>query len=256
MGRELSNEERGQSIIGGKEVYLLWLCDYDPFENSKSVSGGKPIYSFNMRSIELKGYERFNQEGEILDNTPYLTIINTSYPWYKIKELTEKERRLKEFALDMNQTEPNNMNSDVIREILSYYKGGGEMYYDKAQEWFDDEADKYFAKHKDALEIILRERIRAEGLEKGLEEGLEEGRKKGLEEGKKKGLEEGKKKGLEEGKKKGLEEGKKKGLEEGVEKGKLESLIDLVKKKYLSIDIAIKESGLSEEEFKKRLKES
>ncbi len=103
------------------------------------------------------------------------------------------------------------------------------MYYDKAQEWFDDEADKYFAKHKDELEIILRERIRAEGLE----EGLEEGKKKGLEEG--------------------LEEGKKKGLEEGVEKGKLESLISLVKDGDLPLDKAIKRSGLSEEEFKKRL---
>ena len=103
MGRELSNEERGQSIIGGKEVYLLWLCDYDPFERSKSVSGGKPIYSFNRRSIEVKGYERFNSEGEILDKRPYLTIINTSYPWRKEEVLTEKERRLKEFALDMNQ---------------------------------------------------------------------------------------------------------------------------------------------------------
>ena len=103
MGRELSNDERGEGSIIGKEVYLLWLCDYDPFERSKSVNGGKPIYSFNMRSIEVKGYERFNSEGEILDNSPYLTIINTSYPWYKKKELTEKERRLKEFALDMNQ---------------------------------------------------------------------------------------------------------------------------------------------------------
>ena len=91
------------------------------------------------------------------------------------------------------------------------------MYYDKAQEWFDDEADKYFAKHKDELEIILRERIRAEGLEEGLEEG------------------------------------KKKGLEEGVEKGKLESLISLVKDGDLPLDKAIKRSGLSEEEFKKRL---
>ena len=88
------------------------------------------------------------------------------------------------------------------------------MYYDKAQEWFDDEADKYFAKHKDELEIILRERIRAEGLEKGLEEG------------------------------------KKKGKEDG----KLESLIDLVRKNYLPIDVAIKESGLSEEKFKEKLK--
>ena len=51
----------------------------------------------------------------------------------------------------------------------------------------------------------------------------------------------------------GLEEGKKKGLEEGVEKGKLESLISLVKDGDLPLDKAIKRSGLSEEEFKKRL---
>ena len=87
------------------------------------------------------------------------------------------------------------------------------MYYDKAQEWFDDEADKYFAKHKDELEIILRERIRAEDLEKGLEEGKKE----------------------------------------GIEEGKLESLISLVKDGDLPLDKTIKKSGLSEEEFKKRL---
>ena len=90
------------------------------------------------------------------------------------------------------------------------------MYYDKAQEWFDDETDKYFGKHKDELEIILRERIRAEGLEKGLEEGKKE----------------------------------------GIEEGKLESLISLVKDGDLPLDKVIKKSGLSEEEIKKRLKES
>ena len=213
MGRELSNEERGDVSIGVKEVYLLWLCDYDPFENSKSVKGGRPIYSFNMRSMNVKGYERFNSEGEILDNSPYLTIINTSYPWHTIEELTEKERRLKEFALDMNQTQPNNVSSKIIREILSYYKGSGEMYYDKAQEWFDDEADKYFAKHEGALERILMERLEAKSLEKGLIEGKKE----------------------------------------GLEEGRLESLISLVKDGDLPLDKAIKKSGLSEEEFKKRL---
>ena len=129
----------------------------------------------------------------------------------------EREEAKRVCAWHESESEPKNVNSEIIREILSYYREEEkECITIKHKNGFDDEADKYFAKHKGALEIILRERIRAEGLEKGLEEGKKE----------------------------------------GIEEGKLESLISLVKDGDLPLDKVIKKSGLSEEEIKKRLKES
>ncbi len=51
LGRELSNDEIGVERIAKKDVYFLFICDYDPFKNSKIVSNGKPIYTFNMKTL-------------------------------------------------------------------------------------------------------------------------------------------------------------------------------------------------------------
>ena len=51
MGRELSNDEIGVERIAKKDVYFLFICDYDPFKNSKIVSNGKPIYTFSMKTL-------------------------------------------------------------------------------------------------------------------------------------------------------------------------------------------------------------
>ena len=63
---------------------------------------------------------------------------------------------------------------------------------------------------------------------------------------------------IENQKREGIDEGKaigeKSGLEKGIALGEIKSLIKLVKKGYLPRDKAIEESGLTEEEFKKRLK--
>ncbi len=74
---------------------------------------------------------------------------------------------------------------------------------------------------------------------------MENQRREGLEEGE----EEGFKRGIERGEKSGLE----KGLELGEKNGELKTLISLCKKGFLSLDKAIEESGLTEEEFKEKL---
>ena len=49
------------------------------------------------------------------------------------------------------------------------------------------------------------------------------------------------------------EEGRQLALEEGREKGRKELLLDLVRKGHLSLSVAAKELGVSEEEFKRLL---
>lgn len=199
LGRELSNEEIGVERIAKKDVYFLFICDYDPFKNSKIVSNGKPIYTFSMKTLALKVFERFKGENQEMDNSPYMTFINTAFPWFTIDSLTEEEKSMMKFSLDMKESYPNNIYSNVIRELLSHYKEGGTM-YDKAAMWFEEEANRYYESHPEELKKVANQKQ--------------------------------------------------------YEEGKIDSLISLVKDGDLDLERAIEKSGLSEEEFKKRLKES
>ncbi len=199
LGRELSNEEIGVERIAKKDVYFLFICDYDPFKNSKIVSNGKPIYTFSMKTLALKVFERFKGENQEMDNSPYMTFINTAFPWFTIDSLTEEEKSMMKFSLDMKESYPNNIYSNVIRELLSHYKEGGTM-YDKAAMWFEEEANRYYESHPEELKKVANQKQ--------------------------------------------------------YEEGKIDSLISLVKDGDLNLERAIEKSGLSEEEFKKRLKES
>ena len=199
LGRELSNDEIGVERIAKKDVYFLFICDYDPFKNSKIVSNGKPIYTFSMKTLALKVFERFKGENQEMDNSPYMTFINTAFPWFTIDSLTEEEKSMMKFSLDMKESYPNNIYSNVIRELLSHYKEGGTM-YDKAAMWFEEEANRYYESHPEELKKVANQKQ--------------------------------------------------------YEEGKIDSLISLVKDGDLDLERAIEKSGLSEEEFKKRLKES
>ena len=199
LGRELSNEEIGVERIAKKDVYFLFICDYDPFKNSKIVSNGKPIYTFSMKTLALKVFERFKGENQEMDNSPNMTFINTAFPWFTIDSLTEEEKSMMKFSLDMKESYPNNIYSNVIRELLSHYKEGGTM-YDKAAMWFEEEANRYYESHPEELKKVANQKQ--------------------------------------------------------YEEGKIDSLISLVKDGDLDLERAIEKSGLSEEEFKKRLKES
>ena len=53
----------------------------------------------------------------------------------------------------------------------------------------------------------------------------------------------------------GREEGREEGRKEGKEEGRLSTLFLLVDDKVISLEEALKRSGLSEEDFKTRLKE-
>ncbi len=99
----------------------------------------------------------------------------------------------------MKESYPNNIYSNVIRELLSHYKEGGTM-YDKAAMWFEEEANRYYESHPEELKKVANQKQ--------------------------------------------------------YEEGKIDSLISLVKDGDLNLERAIEKSGLSEEEFKKRLKES
>ncbi len=72
-----------------------------------------------------------------------------------------------------------------------------------------------------------------------------------------KGLSEGREQGLKEGRKEGRKEGKEEGLKEGIQKGEKEGaarvLITLVREGVLTLDDAAKRSGMSDEEFKRRM---
>lgn len=78
-----------------------------------------------------------------------------------------------------------------------------------------------------------------EELEKLYAMSTEKGRKEGLKKGRQEGRQEGKKEGLKEGKKEGLKEGRR-----GV-------LADLVKEGIISITVAAKKAGMTEEAFRK-----
>ena len=61
---------------------------------------------------------------------------------------------------------------------------------------------------------------------------------------------------IENQKREGIDEGKAIGEKSGLEKRKLVTLLSLVKKGYLPLDKAIEESGLTKEEFEKKLEPS
>ncbi len=68
-----------------------------------------------------------------------------------------------------------------------------------------------------------------------------------------KGLSEGREQGLKEGREQGLKEGRKEGLKEGRKEGAAQALIALVRDGVLTREDAVKRSGLSDEEFKRRM---
>ena len=59
---------------------------------------------------------------------------------------------------------------------------------------------------------------------------------------------------IENQKREGIDEGKAIGEKSGLEKRKLVTLLSLVKKGYLPLDKAIEESGLTKEEFEKKVR--
>ena len=83
---------------------------------------------------------------------------------------------------------------------------------------------------------------------------IENQKREGIDEGKAIGEKSGLEKGKILGEKSGLEKGIALGKKDGLEKGKLVTLLSLVKKGYLPLDKAIEESGLTKEEFEKKVR--
>ena len=73
------------------------------------------------------------------------------------------------------------------------------------------------------------------------------------EEAREEGRAEGRAEGREEGRTEGREEGRTEGREQGLKQGRIMQLLELVRDGVLDKDLACKRSGLSAEEFEKRL---
>mgnify|MGYP004651595903 CR=1 FL=1 len=113
-------------------------------------------------SSPLKGFERFKGENQEMDNSPNMTFINTAFPWFTIDSLTEEEKSMMKFSIDMKESYPNNIYSNVIRELLSHYKESGTM-YDKAAMWFEEEANRYYEFHPEELKKVANQKQYEEG---------------------------------------------------------------------------------------------
>lgn len=89
---------------------------------------------------------------------------------------------------------------------------------------------------RDALmtwEEMLEEKLE-EGYEEGFEKGHQDGIKAGIDQGLAQGLEQGLEQGIEQGKAQGIQQG----IKQGIKQGKNQVLVDLVKSKKISIDVA------------------
>lgn len=218
---------KGEDYAKLPDSYVVMISPQDLFHQ------GRHIYRF-------RNYEQADRNLELQDGTTKV-FLNTNGTSNDI--LPE----LKNFLSLINGDEPaDEFCKEVEKEVLEAKQDA-----ETRRNFMDFEYMKMLA------EIDAREKGLSEGREQGLKEGrengLKEGREKGLKEGREKGLKEGRENGLKEGRKEGREEGLKEGIQKGEKDGAARVLVALVRDGVLTLEDAVKRSGLSDEEFKRQV---
>ena len=210
---------KGEDYAKLPDSYVVMISPQDLFHQ------GRHIYRF-------RNYEQADRNLELQDGTTKV-FLNTNGTSNDI--LPE----LKNFLSLINGDEPaDEFCKEVEKEVLEAKQDA-----ETRRNFMDFEYMKMLA------EIDAREK----GLSEGREQGLKEGRENGLKEGREKGLKEGRENGLKEGRKEGREEGLKEGIQKGEKDGAARVLVALVRDGVLTLEDAVKRSGLSDEEFKRQV---
>ena len=171
MGRLVTDLKKGTKLIPYRRLISLWICDFNPFEEE-----GLDLPYYVFQSAYRKRGNIYGYDGVFyLDNGIEYIFINGAFDWSKVEKerpLSEEEKALRTYVMDMMQVSADNIINDVAREALVECKEEGRMSYEKVRE-------NLYYNYKDFYDDVAKEYE-----EKGKAEGISEGISKGIAEGK------------------------------------------------------------------------
>ena len=144
LGKLSTDIDEGTDYIPEMTYISAWICDFDMFPERNL-----PCYAFALAYERVDGIEGTDDTFR-LDGGMRLLFINARYDWEGLRErraLTEKEERMRDYAMDMQQSQVDNIRNSITRRILSAYKEEGGYMYDKI-------AEDLARRHKDVFDMF------------------------------------------------------------------------------------------------------
>lgn len=171
-GGLLTDYPRGLKSIPKTGNIVIFICNFDPFENTPYEGQTRMRYTLKSDDDE----EKFNT----LTGKPYpfdgLTIIlyNGKQDWDKNPPKSEEEERIRVYLEDMKKADPNDMVSEIAKKASKEYKEDP-VIMSKTEDWirynfadqFDEQAKMYEKRIRKAEQE--KERIKEESKRREIE---------------------------------------------------------------------------------------
>ena len=112
----VSDFPKGLETIPATENIVIFICAFDPFENTEYA--GQTRMRFKLRSVDDE--EKFHT----LSGKPYpfdgltIMIYNGAQDWEKNPPKSELEERIRVYLEDMRKTDPKEMTSDIAKTVF------------------------------------------------------------------------------------------------------------------------------------------
>lgn len=166
-GGLLTDFPKGIKKIPATKNTVIFICDFDPFENTPYA--GMTRMKFTLRSDDDEG--KFHT----MSGKPYpfegLTIIlyNGAKDWKKHPPRSEEEERVRIYLEDMKNTDPGKMTSEIARTVCRNYKEDPRV-VEKVKDWIlykygeqlNEELDAQMEKYKKKMAKEFDEMLKAQ----------------------------------------------------------------------------------------------
>ena len=145
----VSDFPKGLETIPATENIVIFICAFDPFENTEYA--GQTRMRFKLRSVDDE--EKFHT----LSGKPYpfdgltIMIYNGAQDWEKNPPKSELEERIRVYLEDMRKTDPKEMTSDIAKTACLEYKGDSEV-MDKTKAWIRYNFEEQFKEQEEYYE--------------------------------------------------------------------------------------------------------
>ena len=149
----VSDFPKGLETIPATENIVIFICAFDPFENTEYA--GQTRMRFKLRSVDDE--EKFHT----LSGKPYpfdgltIMIYNGAQDWEKNPPKSELEERIRVYLEDMRKTDPKEMTSDIAKTACLEYKGDSEV-MDKTKAWIRYNFEEQFKEQEEYYEKKIR----------------------------------------------------------------------------------------------------
>ena len=155
-GGLITDFPKGLKKIPETKSTVIFICNFDPFENTPNSGMTRMRYTLRSDDDEMKFHT--------LSGMPYpfdgLTIIiyNGAQDWKKNPPKSEEEAKIKVYLEDMKNTDPGKMTSDIARTACRNYKEDPKV-VDEVKDWI-------IYKYGEQMKEEVAEKVAAEVAEK------------------------------------------------------------------------------------------